>query len=608
MALGGEYFAMVQAQRAVEVDVPGHDDAPLTIDTSVRTKPELGTASTPVTGGTPTTGKSMRDSFSAAPVGGEKKKEKQKKRWWQSNKKKEEGLKGGLVRVAKLNAPEWPYLALGMIGAAASALIYPIYAILFSQMINAFYPELWPSAQAREDDIRKWALFFLGMAAYAFVANLLRTAMFAIAGEKLTYRLRDRLMAAILRQDMEFFDKKDNESGNLCNVLSKDVPQVHIVFGPTLAMYIQNMLTLVAGLLISFIVLWKLALITLALVPFMVFAAAINIVVMQGFGDKSAGVFGAANHIATETIQSIRIVTAFNMQERRVFAYRRTLVETTARAMTRALIAGFFLGFNQLCMFAVFGVAFWYGAKLIQDDPLNVDFKDVMTCTTALIFAGMGVGETSALAKSFGNAGASAKRVFDILDRVPQIDIDSTLGQLPSANCGALGLKDVNFVYPSRPDQKILKTMSLAVPKGKHLALIGATGCGKSTVMQLIQRFYDPKSGQVIAGDRSIQDLNLHDWRAKMAIVSQEPVLFDETIRYNIAYGSPEATDDQIHEAAKIASIHNDIMAFPEGYYTKVGLRGGQLSGGQRQRVAIARAILQKPAILLLDEVCMSLS
>ncbi|CAC5401935.1 ABCB1 [Mytilus coruscus] len=273
-------------------------------------------------------------------------------------------------------------------------------------------------------------------------------------------------------------------------------------------------------------------------------------------------------------------------------------------ALKKAHVAGFAFSFSQSVIFFAYAGAFFFGAYMIKEGEM--DFVDVFKVFSAIVFGAMALGQASAFAPDAAKAQASSEVIFPLLDTAPTIDAESDNGEKPHAETvtGTVTFRDCKFRYPTRPDVEVLQGLSLTVDPGQTLALVGTSGCGKSTTVALIERFYDVEAGSVLLDRYNVKNLNVPWLRSQIGIVSQEPILFDCSIRDNIAYGDNSRTPsmDEIIKAARNANIHEFISSLPDGYDTNVGDKGTQLSGGQKQRVAIARALLRNPRILLLDE------
>ncbi|TKY58289.1 ABC transporter B family member 10 [Spatholobus suberectus] len=305
-----------------------------------------------------------------------------------------------------------------------------------------------------------------------------------------------------------------------------------------------------------------------------------------------------ANMLAGEAVSNIRTVAAFCAEQKVLDLYANELVEPSKRSFNRGQIAGIFYGISQFFIFSSYGLALWYGSVLMEKELSS--FKSVMKSFMVLIVTALAMGETLALAPDLLKGNQMVASIFEVMDR--KTGILSDVGEELKTVEGTIELKRIHFSYPSRPDVVIFNDFNLTVPAGRNIALVGHSGCGKSSVISLILRFYDPTSGKVMVDGKDIQKLNLKSLRKHIGLVQQEPALFATSIYENILYGKEGASEAEVIEAGKLANAHSFISALPEGYSTKVGERGVQLSGGQKQRVAIARAVLKNPEILLLDE------
>jgi len=335
----------------------------------------------------------------------------------------------------------------------------------------------------------------------------------------------------------------------------------------------------------------------------------VNGTLMKKAQTLSIDEYATAASLAEEVLSSARNVAAYGTQKRleekyKAFVDRATVHDFKAKFWLSMMIAGM-MGVLNL----QYGLAFWQGKRFLDDGDLGV--SNILTVVMALMIAGFSIGQNLPHLQAFGGATAAATKVFNTIERISPIDPETDEGIVPEDFVGNLEFRNLKHVYPSRPDTTVLSDFNLDVPSGKMIALVGASGSGKSTIVGLLERFYLPMEGQIFLDGRDITTLNLRWLRQHMAIVSQEPVLFSTTIYESILHGLvnteyADVSDDKkmelIEKAAKIANAHDFIMDLPEKYQTKVGERGGLLSGGQKQRVAIARAIVSDPKILLLDE------
>lgn len=321
---------------------------------------------------------------------------------------------------------------------------------------------------------------------------------------------------------------------------------------------------------------------------------------LKGFGGNYSHAYSRATAVAREAIVNIRTVASFGVEDRISIQFASELNEPNKQAFLRGHISGVGYGVSQLFAFCSYALGLWYASVLIKQKESN--FGDIMKSFMVLIITALAVAETLALTPDIVKGSQTLGSVFGILYRKTSIEPNDSTSTIVSEIGGDIEFRNVSFKYPMRPDVTIFEDLNLKTSAGKSLAVVGQSGSGKSTVIALIMRFYDPISGGVMVDGYDIKTLNLRSLRLKMSLVQQEPALFSTTIYENIKYGKEEASEIEILRAARAANAHRFISRMPEGYQTNVGDRGVQLSGGQKQRVAIARAILKNPSILLLDE------
>ncbi|KAH9731006.1 ABC transporter B family member 11 [Citrus sinensis] len=490
-------------------------------------------------------------------------------------------------RLAYLNKPEIPVILAGTIAAMANGVILPVYGLLISSVIETFFK---PPHELKKDS-RFWALIYVALGAGSFLLSPAQSYFFAVAGNKLIQRIRSMCFEKVIHMEVSWFDEPEHSNA----------ASVRALVGDALARIVQNISTAAAGMIIAFTASWELALIVLVMLPLIGVSGYTQMKFMKGFSADAKMKYEEASQVANDAVGSIRTVASFCAEEKVMQLYKKKCEAPMKTGIRQGMVSGGGFGASFFLLFAFYAASFYAGARLVEDGKAT--FSDVFKVFFSLTMTAIGISQSSSFSSDSNKAKSAAASIFAIIDRESKIDPSDESGTILEDVKGEIELHHVSFKYPSRPDVQVFRDLNLKIRAGKTVALVGESGSGKSTVVSLLQRFYDPDAGHITLDGVEIQKLQLKWLRQQMGLVSQEPVLFNDTIRANIAYGKGgDATEAEIQAASEMANAHKFICSLQQGYDTMVGERGLQLSGGQKQRVAIARAIVKDPKILLLDE------
>ncbi|GAB4815223.1 hypothetical protein N2152v2_002269 [Parachlorella kessleri] len=503
------------------------------------------------------------------------------------------------ARLFSLSKGEIPTLVLATVFLLLSSLTQVAFPKLAGELIDVAINSQQPSGSSPEAAQRRTNLILAQIIAVVVlggVAGGLRSWLFQSAAERVMYRLRVNLFKSLVNQEVGFYDRV--RTGELTNRLSEDTRLMKSVATTSLSMALRALTVTVLGLVMMFLTSWLLALLTVAIIPPLFLLFTVYGRLSRRYVKEQLAASAQATTVAEEAFSNLRTVRAFAKEEAMLGRYEGAQGQTLTYGLRSAKLDGAFMSLNSSLATGAIMVVLWFGARLVLEDKLTAGALSAFVVYAVFVASNAGM-----LMGVFSQALGASERVFQLLDRQPAMPPSGDLRPSGAPEGGELRLQGVWFAYPSRPSSWVLKGVDLHVEPGKKVALVGPSGGGKSTIVALLERFYDPARGAVSLDGVALPLLGHAFLHQQVALVSQEPVLFADTIFANIAFGCEEVpTQEQVEAAARVANAHDFISALPHGYHTAVGERGVRLSGGQKQRVAIARAVILNPRVLLLDE------
>lgn len=470
---------------------------------------------------------------------------------------------------------------------------------LLGRLLDAAIPSIKTlPADAWRPPIDQVALVLMGTLAIQAALTFFSSYSFNRVGESSVVALRNAVYERLISLPMEFFSR--HRVGELTSRLSNDLAQIQDVLTFIFAALIRQTMMFAGGIAMIAITSWRLALVMISSFPVLIIVAVLVGRRIRRLSRAAQDQLAESSTIVEETFQNISSVKAFTNEAYEGRRYASSLDRFLGIILRGALHRAGLVAFVILGIFGSIVLVMWQGARQLQAGLMT--HGDLTTFMLYTAFVGGAVGSFAEIISQLQKAIGATQRVREVLHEPSELSVTAGEGDAVARLQGAVAFDGVSFRYPSRPDLPVLRNLSLRASSGERVALVGSSGAGKSTVVSLLLRFYEPNEGAIRFDGKPASEFKLEQIRGNIAVVPQEVLLFGGTIRENIAYGRPSATEEQIRDAARRAHCEEFINRFPEGFDTRVGERGVQLSGGQRQRIAIARAFLRDPAILILDE------
>ncbi|KAI4268437.1 MAG: hypothetical protein LQ337_007837 [Flavoplaca oasis] len=499
--------------------------------------------------------------------------------------------------------------AVAFVGAIVSGAAMPLMTIVFGSFTTQFsdFSAGTIAPDAFKTEVNSLVLYFIYLFIGRFVITYCANVLVTVASIRMTKGLRRAFLASILRKEIWYFDMQN--SGSIATQVTTNGNKVTQGTGDRLLNAVTALATFFGAFIVALAVQWKLALITLSCVPviFVFTGAALSLDAV--IESKVTQTLSRGAVVTQESISSITTIQAFWAQGRMAYKYEEHLSLAHKQAKNKSPAYGLLFSAEYFCAYSAVALAFWQGFSMFQSGEIG-SVGTVFTVVLSTLIASTAVSLLAPQLQSFSTAASAAAELFSVIDRDSELDPLDQAGISPSTCEGYIEARDLNFAYPSRPSFQVLSNLSITIPAGQTTALVGPSGCGKSTLVGLLERWYNPESGQLLLDGIDVAEYNTRWLRSTIRLVQQEPILFSGTVFDNVANGLLDtqrslSRDEQlklVQSACEASNAHDFIIELPEGYDTQLGEGAGMLSGGQRQRLAIARSIISDPKVLLLDE------
>ncbi|GJS38685.1 ABC transporter family protein, partial [Tanacetum coccineum] len=457
-------------------------------------------------------------------------------------------------------------MAVGLLGAVGDGVGMPIMLHFTNIIMNTIGESSSLSKDVFTDTINKNALILCYLSIARWFACFLEGYCWSRTAERQASRLRSRYLKAVLRQEVAYFDLNVTSTSKIITSISSDSLIIQDFISEKMPVFVMNIVDFVGGYVVAFILLWRLAIVAIPFIMVLVIPGLIYGRVLMNLSRKMREEYNKAGTVAEQAISSVRVVYSFVSEHKTISEYSAALQGTLKLGLKQGLVKGLAIGSNGV-VFSVWAFLCWYGSKLVMHHEAKGG--TVFSVGIAITFGGLSLGSALSNLKYFSDAMAASKRIREVIKRIPDIDSDNMEGDILQQISGEVEFKNVKFAYPSRPESVILKDFNVKVPARRTVALVGGSGSGKSTIIALLQRFYDPQGGEISVDGVRIDKLQLKWLRSQMGLVSQEPALFATTIKENILFGKEDATMEEVIKAAKASNAHSFICQLPQAYETQ---------------------------------------